>query len=224
MNRPQVIVNFAMTADGKVSTRNWTPSGFGSAADRKRLREIRARADALLVGRKTAEIDNMSLLISQPELRQKRKAIGKPESPLRVLISGRGRIRPDMKMFSLMRSPILIFTGIAPSRGMQKQFPKNVIFHVLEKFSVPSILSCLRRQYDVRTIVCEGGPTLMRTLLEAGAVTEVNLTIVPLIFGGFEAPSLSGIPGNFFSKPIDFRLKTMEIRNGECFLTYGTIK
>src|ERR1700754_3673530 len=110
-DRPRVVVNFAMTADGKVSTRNWTPSGFGSAADRKRLQESRARGDALMVGRNTAEIDHMVMGISRSERRQARTTSGKSAEPLRVLISGRGRLNPEAKIFSEMRSSLLIFTA-----------------------------------------------------------------------------------------------------------------
>jgi len=217
-----VIANFAMTADGKVSTRNWTPSGFGSPMDRKRLQEIRVRADALMVGRKTAEIDHMVLGISRPELRRARKLAGKPPEPLRVLISGQARLNPQMKIFSAMHSPLLIFTAVPPSLQIQKLLPKGVIVRTLpeQEFSLKKILRILSRHYKVRTLVCEGGPTLMRSLLEADVVTEVSLTITPLVFGGYDAPSLSGLPGSFFTRPLDFRLKSMDVVGKECFLTY----
>ncbi len=221
-NGPRVIVNFVMTADGKVSTRNWTPSGFGSPMDRKRLQEIRARGDALMVGRKTAEIDHMVLGLSRPELRRARKLAGKPAEPLRVLVSGQARLKSQMKIFSAMRSPLLIFTAVHPSLRIQKTLPKGVIVHTLPglEFSLKKILHILYRHYEVRTLVCEGGPTLMRSLLEADVVTEVYLTITPLVFGGYDAPSLSGLPGGFFTHALDFRLKSMDVNGGECFLTY----
>ncbi len=220
--RPRVIVNFAMTADGKVSTRNWTPSGFGSRTDRQRLQEIRARGDALMVGRNTAEIDRMSMGISRLELRQARKTAGKPAEPLRVLVSGRGHLNPQMKIFSTMRSPLLIFTAATVSSSIRNAFPKSVVIHTLlgEAFSIQAILSILYCEYQVRTLVCEGGPTLMHALLEADAVAEINLTITPLIFGGYGAPSLSGLPGSFLARPLDFQLKSMDVNGGECFLTY----
>jgi 2,5-diamino-6-(ribosylamino)-4(3H)-pyrimidinone 5'-phosphate reductase len=221
-NHPRVIINFVMTADGKVSTRKWTPTGFGSAADQKRLQEIRARGDALMVGRKTAEIDQMLMGISQPELRQARMSAGRPAEPLRVLISGSGRLKLQMKAFSEMRSPLLIFTKVELSSRMQKALPRGVIVHTLrgKEFSIKAILSILYRRYRVRTLVCEGGPTLMHTLLKADLVREINLTITPLVFGGHGAPTLSGLPGKFLARPLDFRLKSMEVIEGECFLIY----
>jgi 2,5-diamino-6-(ribosylamino)-4(3H)-pyrimidinone 5'-phosphate reductase len=220
---PRVIVNFSMSADGKVSTRNWTPSGFGSAEDRRRLQAIRARGDAIMVGRKTAEIDQMRMGISLEDLRARRQAAGKPAEPLRVLVSARGLLDPRLKVFSAMRAPLLIFTACNLLLRMQSTFPEGVIINVLtgRSFSVRTILHVLRFQYHVRTLVCEGGPTLMRALLEVDAVSEVNLTIEPLIFGGCRAPTLSGLLGKFLGRPIHFQIESIEVKEGACFLRYA---
>jgi len=219
---PKVIVNFSMSADGKVSMRNWIPSGFGSAEDRKRLQEIRARGDAIMVGRKTAEIDQMQMGISRPDLRVRRQAAGKPAEPLRVLISARGPLDPKMKVFLEMRAPLLIFTAYNPSLCTRAMFPEGAIFNVLagRSFSVATILRVLRFQYHVHTLICEGGPTLMRALLEVDAVAEVNLTIEPLIFGGYCAPTLSGLLRKFLSCPVHFQLGSIEVKEGTCFIRY----
>ena len=61
MPRPRIILNFAITVDGKVSTAKQTPSGFTSAFDKHRLLEIRSLGDALMVGKNTLQIDQMSM-------------------------------------------------------------------------------------------------------------------------------------------------------------------
>lgn len=219
---PLVIVNFAMSADGKVSTRNWTPSNFGSTEDRRRLQEIRVRGDAIMVGRRTAEIDSMQMDISNLALRARRKAAGKSAEPIRVLISAQGPLDPKMKVFSEMRAPLIIFTAKAPSTKVHSLLPDTVIIHTLAGalFSVGTILRILRCQYHVRTVICEGGPTLMRTLLEMNAVSEINLTIEPIVFGGHSAPTLSGVPGDFLGRPVHFQIKSVEVTEGTCFVTY----
>ena len=82
------------------------------------------------------------------------------------------------------------------------------------------MLRILRSHYRVRTVVCEGGPSLFRALLEIEAVDELHLTWAPLLFGGASAPTLTGIPGEFLPRTIRCRLKVMEVKDGECFLTY----
>ena len=47
--------------------------------------------------------------------------------------------------------------------------------------------------YRVRTVACEGGASLFRALLEGGLVDQLNLTIAPYLFGGRDAPTLTGL-------------------------------
>src|SRR5215469_16462250 len=74
MSRPEVVVHFAITTDGKVSTVRLTPSRFTSSADRHRLLEVRARADAIMAGRGTAERDQMTMGLPDKALRKARIA------------------------------------------------------------------------------------------------------------------------------------------------------
>ena len=83
--RPFVTANFAVTADGRISTRNHTPSDFSSAADKRRLLEIRAACDAVLVGARTLAADTMTLGLPAEDLRAARRERGLPEMPLRVI-------------------------------------------------------------------------------------------------------------------------------------------
>jgi riboflavin biosynthesis pyrimidine reductase len=88
--------------------------------------------------------------------------------------------------------------------------------------SVPldSVLTILHRDYAIRTLICEGGPSLFRSLLEAGAIDELRLTWCPLVFGGAGAPTLTGLPGDFLKTIRRARLKKMDTVGSECFLTY----
>jgi len=110
MKRPFVLAHFAMTADGKISTRAGTPSRFTSVADKRRLLEARAEADAVLAGRGTVEADAMSMGISAKDLREARAARGLPPVPLRVIVSNAGRFDLDGKVFRYSASPLVIFS------------------------------------------------------------------------------------------------------------------
>src|ERR1700742_647611 len=90
--RPRILLNFAMTVDGKVSTTKQTPSGFTSPFDKHRLLEIRSLGDAVMVGRNTLLIDQMSMGLPDDALRLARVQKGQSEYPIRVVISGSGDI------------------------------------------------------------------------------------------------------------------------------------
>ena len=219
---PRVLVNFAMTADGKISTREGTPSSFTSKADKRRLLEIRALGDAILVGRNTVAADAMSMGISAPDLREERVAAGKSQAPLRVIVSERGRFDPKWKVFSNFDSPLILCTATEIPECMTRQFPSFV--EILKfpdgRIAMRSLLGLLRSRWGVKRLVCEGGPGLLRSLLEADLVDELYLTIAPLIFGGREARSLTGLPEGFLSQECRFRLKSLDQSEGEAFLHY----
>ena len=220
--RPRVIANFALTADGKVSTRNFTPTGFTSKADKRRLLEIRCLGDALLAGARTISTDRMSMGISARDLRERRRAIGLPPEPLRVIVSNSGAIDPLWKVFQKTGSPVIAFSTKKMPQNLRASIARLADLWVFSspKVDLAATLRILRSHYRVRTVVCEGGPRLFRVLLEIGAVDELHLTWTPLIFGGTGAPTLTGLPGAFLPQTNRCRLKKIQVKGNECFLTY----
>jgi riboflavin biosynthesis pyrimidine reductase len=75
-------------------------------------------------------------------------------------------------------------------------------------------------EYKVRTIACEGGARLFRSLLERGLVDQLNLTIAPYLFGGVNAPTLTGLSKDFLPASVPCTLREMRVVGDECFLTY----
>jgi riboflavin biosynthesis pyrimidine reductase len=82
------------------------------------------------------------------------------------------------------------------------------------------MLQTLRNTYNVRTVACEGGPTLFRGLLEQDLIDELSLTIAPYMFGGAKAPTLTGVSKKFLPASVHCSLTDMRIIGDECFLTY----
>ncbi len=101
-DRPRVLVNFASSIDGKISVaphlrkRPFTMSR--GKEDHRRMRKLRASADAILIGASNLRADNPDLALSADE-RERRH--GKSErQPYRIVVTRRGEgITPDRKMF-----------------------------------------------------------------------------------------------------------------------------
>ena len=222
MRRPKVITNFAITADGKVSTRNHTPSGFTSPKDKRRLLEIRSLGDAVMVGRGTAEADNMTMTIPADDLRAERLARGQSEHPIRVLISNSGAIPLTLKVFTNNVATTLIYTTDAIPVSSRVALESHAQITAFPEKSVPlrSVLEDLRSRHKVKTLICEGGPTLIKTLLADDFLDELYITIAPKIFGGKDAPTLTGLPGTFLPNSRQFRLKSLVVENDEAFCHY----
>lgn len=222
---PFVAVTFAMTVDGKITTKNFSPVDFTSREDKLHLLRQRALGDAVLIGHSTLKHDNVRLGLPHAEMREERVARGQTPYPLRVIVSNEGRIDATLKIFQTdpaKAGPIVIFSTVRMPARYQKALRKKATLHLSDAKAVDLswMLKQLRREYHVRSIACEGGATLFRALLEADLVDQLNLTIAPYMFGGADAPTLTGLSKEFFPRSIRCSLTDMRVVGEECFLTY----
>lgn len=217
-----MIANFALTLDGKVSTKSFSHTGFTSTRDKCRLREIRAMGDALLVGASTVAADAMSMGLSDPLLQSERRRRGQAPEPLRVILSNSGRIDPEWKVFSNARSPLVIFVGAGAGARLPKTLPDFCDLWAFDSPCVPmkSVLKILKVDYRVGRVVCEGGPRVLRALAEIRALDRMYITFTNKVFGGAQAPTLCGLNTEFLSSPIAFRLASLEYFNEEVFTCF----
>jgi riboflavin-specific deaminase-like protein len=221
ISRPFVAATFAMTVDGKVTTRNFSPVDFTSREDKLHLFRQRALADAVLIGHTSLRRDNVRLGLPA-ELQRARIKRKQTPAPLRVIVSNKGRIDSRLRIFQSASSPILVFSTTRMPRKTQAALGEKTTLHLAKSDDVDlaEMLRILRSQYHVRTVAYEGGPTLFRSLLERGLVDQLNLTIAPYMFGGAWAPTLTGLSKDFLPASVHCRLIQMRVVGEECFLTY----
>jgi riboflavin-specific deaminase-like protein len=215
MTRPTVLLNFAITADGKISTVDKDPARFTSPADLHRLHQIRLRADAILVGRGTLEADQMSMTIP-PEFNPDRQ-------PLRCLVSHSGKFDLGHKVFHTPGGAVHLLVTDAPDDFNSSLY--QAAGAAVHRQSLAEFLAALTSSLGVKTLLCEGGGTLARALAELDAIDEVNLTWAGhTLFGGAAAPTIMGQLTDHFPASLQFELTHFEpLGNGECFLTYRRI-
>jgi len=210
-----------MTADGKVTTKNFTPVDFTSREDKLHLFRQRALADAVLIGHNSLERDNvrLGLPVDLQKDRIKRK---QTPAPLRVIVSNKGRIDSQLKIFQSTVSPIVIFSTTRMPKTTQAALKTKATLHLIEsdEIDLARMLQTLRSKYNVRRLACEGGPTLFRALLERRLIDQLNLTIAPYLFGGTNAPTLTGLSKEFLRASVHCALTGVRTIGDECFLTY----
>lgn len=219
--RPFVSATFAMTVDGKITTKNFAPVDFTSREDKMHLFRQRAAADAVLVGHSTLKHDNVRLALPAA-LGEERMNRGQTPAPLRVIVSNEGKIDHRLRIFQSDVSPILIFSTARMPQKVRSALASKAILHLSKKRNIDlsEMLRLLRRDYKVKRVACEGGPTLFRGLLELGLVDRLHLTIAPYLFGGANAPTLTGLNREFLPASVECRLEKMRVIGDECFLTY----
>src|SRR5512136_1444679 len=84
MNRPHVLVNVAMSTDGKLDGVARKGMAISSSADKARVDRLRASMDAVLVGGRTLLDEDPKLTVKSPGLRAQRTARGLEENPAKV--------------------------------------------------------------------------------------------------------------------------------------------
>jgi riboflavin-specific deaminase-like protein len=216
------MATFAMTLDGKITTRTFSPIDFTSRQDKAHLMRQRSMGDVVLIGHSTLKHDNVRLGLPQAELREARVRRGQPPYPLRVIVSNEGKIDHRLNLFQTDISPILIFSTTKMPRTNRAALMQKATLHLSRAAEVDlaAMLQRLRAEYKVRTVACEGGATLFRALLARGLVDQLNLTIAPFLFGGANAPTLTGLSKEFLPASVHCKLTDMRVVESECFLTY----
>jgi len=191
---PFVLVNMAMTADGKIATANRAVHSFSSKRDLEHLYELRATADAVMCGARTVEISRTILGTGGEPFRKIRRQRGLAEYNLRVVVSGSGSIDPRAAIFKKHISPVIILTtarASKPNRLNLRAVADEVRVCGKREINFPEALRRLRAEWGVRRLLCEGGGELNDALFRADLVDELHLTICPKIFGGNEAPTIA---------------------------------
>jgi 5-amino-6-(5-phosphoribosylamino)uracil reductase len=214
-----------MTVDGKITTKNYSPVDFTSREDKTHLLRQRALGDAVLIGHSTLKHDNVRLGLPDPKMREERVGRAQTPYPLRVILSNEGRIDASLKIFQTdpaKAGPVVIFSTLRMPARYQKALREKATLHLSDAPAVDLawMLRQLKHEYSVRSVACEGGATLFRALLEQDLVDQLNLTIAPYLFGGANAPTLTGLSKSFLPRSIRCSLTDMRVVGEECFLTY----
>ena len=212
--RPFVFVNMVATADGRAALAGRTED-LGAEGDLEVLLELRAIADAVLVGTGTLRAEGYARLVGNPERRARRRAAGLGEDPLAVVISRRFDVPWEAGLFQAPEQPVLVYTG--PGAGEPPDTPAPVEVVRVDDPTPTAALADLRAR-GIRALLCEGGPTLLRALVADGLLDELFLTIAPLLTGDPSEPTI--LAGAKLPEPAELELLWTLRTGSELFLRY----
>ena len=221
----KVIINGAMTVDGKIATASGD-SRISSKQDLVRVHKLRASVDAIVVGISTILADDPRLTV--------RLVRGK--NPIRVIVDSKGRIPLESKILQTASKvkTIVAMTDQAPADKIQKI--EDMGAHVMvisagkegQNAAVPRGVNLKElfmrlKNLGLKKILVEGGGELNWSLLRLGLVDELVVTIAPKIAGGRLAITLA--EGDGFDKiaqGIQLKLDKLERKSktGELVLYY----
>ena len=197
MDRPYVLVNVAMSADGKLDSVTRRGTTLSSSADKTRVDRLRAGVDAILIGGRTLLDEDPKLTIKSPALRQERKENGLAENPAKVGLVSIADLKSDGNFMTAGPARRLIYTTrrTPPEQITRLENAGAQVFVLGEtRVDIPSMLESLH-SLGFQRVLLEGGGTIISEFFRLGLVDELTLFIAPYIFGGATAPTLADGPG-----------------------------
>jgi riboflavin biosynthesis pyrimidine reductase len=155
--------------------------------------------------------------VRTPERRELRVAEGLEPDPLAVVVSARLRLPEDLPLLQDEHSTVAVLTA---SDGELPEIPAEV--HYLRgpggvDLELRPLLERLRSEFGVRSILCEGGPSLNESLIGEGLVDELFLSLAPKLAGG---PPLTLLTGDPLSEPVVLELVWLLEHDGHLFARY----
>jgi riboflavin biosynthesis pyrimidine reductase len=177
-----VVVNFISTIDGR-TTFQGRSGQLGDEGDRAMFHGLRERADAVMAGVNTLRVERYGRMLSRPERRERRLQSGVSAEPLACIVTRSGQLPLDIPLFGEPEARVVVF---APA---DIELPPTAAAVELNRLSPDELtattaLRRLARDYEVRLLLCEGGPSLFASLLAEGLVDELFLTLAPNLAGG----------------------------------------
>lgn len=200
--RPHVVVNVAVSADGKLSTFERKQVKISGQADFRRVDRLKAGMDAIMVGIGTVLADDPSLTVKDPALILAREASGRGPHPTRVIVDSKGRCPIDAAV--LHRGPGRRVIGVSKACPIERRT-------ALEEYATVIVAGDIQvdlpRLFDelgslgIERLMVEGGGTLIGALFESGLVDEAYVYVGNIIIGGETAPTLADGPGRSADLP-----------------------
>jgi diaminohydroxyphosphoribosylaminopyrimidine deaminase/5-amino-6-(5-phosphoribosylamino)uracil reductase len=178
--RPYVVLKWAQSADRYIDMLRaegdaHQPIKFSNEATAQRVHRLRALSDAILVGRRTAQLDNPSLTTR----------LWPGKNPLRLVIDRRGTLDKGLRMFD-GTSKTLVFTDVFRDFGsldgieqVQLDFSQDIL---------PQMMQYLHA-HKVQRLLVEGGSVLLQSFIDSGLWDEAFVEEAPFCLGnGVKAP------------------------------------
>jgi 5-amino-6-(5-phosphoribosylamino)uracil reductase len=197
-DRPYVLLSAAMSVDGYLDDATHQRLILSSDADLDRVDEVRANADAILVGATTIRRDNPWLRVRSAARREARQARGELADPVRVTITRSGNLDPAARFFARSGPGETVLVYVPDSAAGEAAARLQGAASVLEAgdpLSLPLVLADLAGR-GVRRLLVEGGSTVHTQFLQAGLADELHLVVAPIFVGDPTAPRLVG-PGQY---------------------------
>lgn len=209
----RVIINCAMSADGKIALKNRRQTRISNEEDKRRVHRLRNSVDAILVGVETVLSDNPKLTINE-------KYVRRPRMPTRIVLDSTGRT-PSGALVLDGRAPTIIVTN----DSCRRRFPNaEVIRCGRDEVDLRRLLRKLEKR-GIRSLLVEGGSRVIWSFLESRLADEVSIFVGSMVIGGEGSPTPAGGGGAESEKAVvPLKLISAKVLGNGVLLRYRVVK
>jgi len=213
-----VLVNIAMTADGKIDTVEREGARISSPEDKAAVDRLRAEVDAIMVGGATFLAEDPRLTVRDGALVRARRDRGLPDQPRKASAVSvlPDSPRPDSRFIhdgggSATVSSTLFTTPRTSAAALAawREAGAEVVVTGRERVDLAAALDHLA-SLGVTRLLVEGGGTFIAAMFDAGLVDEFRQYIAPFVVGGHSSPTPLDGPGVALHGRVDLELLTIE--------------
>jgi 5-amino-6-(5-phosphoribosylamino)uracil reductase len=179
-----------MSLDGYLDCPSVRRLRLSNEADFDRVDAVRAQCDAILVGAGTVRNDNPRLLVRSAARRRERVARGLAPSPLRVTVTGTGKLDPDADFFRAGDTARLVYCAQGAADELRRRLGERAtVVDAGDPVDLAALSADLGAR-GVRRLMVEGGGTVHTQFLTGDLADELQLVIAPLFVGDSRARRL----------------------------------
>ncbi|HVT64797.1 MAG TPA: pyrimidine reductase family protein [Mycobacteriales bacterium] len=211
-----VRANMIAALDGAAAFEGRTKA-ITDSADQTLLAYLRSCADVVLAGSATVAAENYGPVRLRDELRQRRVAAGLAEQPRLAVVTARGALSPDLRIFDGAERPLIVTVGRTAAERPQLADLGEVVVAGEDVIEPAAMLKALG-DLGLGRVLCEGGPYLLSTLIDADLIDEMCLTVTPYLAG---SQPTTAQPTSSLTAPTRLSLRHVLQRNDLLYLRYA---
>ncbi|PPJ32391.1 deaminase [Nocardia nova] len=195
MARPYVVLSVATSVDGYIDDAGPQRLLLSNTEDFDRVDQVRAEADAILIGAETLRRDDPRLSLSSERRREARIAAGKSEFPVRVIVTASGELDPGQRLWKQGGERLVYTTTAGSARLGDRLAGRAEVVALGSSVDFGALLDDLGERGIARLMV-EGGGRIHTAFLAADLADELLMAVAPVLVGDSGAPK--------FLHPADF--------------------
>ncbi len=221
--KPYVILNAAMTLDGKIATKTGS-SNISGKKDLERVHKLRREVDGIMVGINTVIEDNPRLTVHKIDANSE-------DNPVCIVVDSKCRTPIASRITNKDAKTIIAGANsykydflVSDRHANLTKRGIDFFFSGDKRVDLTALMNHLYKK-GIKTLMLEGGSTLNFSMIKEGLIDEIRICIAPFVVGGKDSHTLFDGDGfDTMDEGVDLELFDSFNLNDDLILQYKVLK